>query len=266
MNELPEQFQNLMGMGSVQAVFPVRKMSKWGSLIVGVLSLLATGLIFLMGIWYVYDRTSQYGPAVLLDSLIAPLVIAVIAFLIAFFSLWSAISNWKKAVVVYQNGFAYSDRKGVQDWRWEDVESLTAAITRHYTNGIYTGTTHVYTLRKRDSTRLVLNDTISKVESAADSIRQGAFAVLYPRYAQAYNTGQTVVFGPVALSKANGIQIGKKTYPWSEVAKVSINKGFVQVAKKGGGWFSGASAAASQIPNLEVMLHIINQIIGVKTG
>jgi hypothetical protein len=75
----------------------------------------------------------------------------------------------------------------------------------------------------------------------------------------------TVTFGPVAISKS-GIVIGRKTYPWSEVQQVSIHQGYVKVSKKGGGWFSGASAAASTIPNLRVLLSIINQVVGLKAG
>ncbi len=40
----------------------------------------------------------------------------------------------------------------------------------------------------------------------------------------------------------------------------------LSVKKRGGGWFSGATALASTIPNLHVLLSIINQIVGVKAG
>jgi hypothetical protein len=74
-----------------------------------------------------------------------------------------------------------------------------------------------------------------------------------------------LIFGPVAVSKA-GIRIGKKTYPWMDVKQVSVQRGILKVAKKDSGWFSGASAAASVIPNLSVLLNIIYQVVGLKTG
>jgi hypothetical protein len=74
-----------------------------------------------------------------------------------------------------------------------------------------------------------------------------------------------LIFGPVAVSKA-GIQIGKKTSPWMDVKQVSVQRGILKVAKKDGGRFSGASAAAASIPNLGVLLAIIHQTVDAKTG
>jgi hypothetical protein len=48
------------------------------------------------------------------------------------------------------------------------------------------------------------------------------------------------------------------------VKEVSIHQGILKVSRKDGGWFSGASAAASVIPNLRVLLAIIQQLVGLK--
>ena len=132
------------------------------------------------------------------------------------------------------------DRHGLQPWRWEEIVALTSAVTRHYTNGIYTGTTHVYTLYNKKNNRLVLNDAMGKVEELAKAIEEGSFPFFYERLALQYDSGQPVIFGPVAISK-NGIQVGKKVFPWTEVKDVSLNQGFLKVSKKEGGWFSGAT-------------------------
>jgi hypothetical protein len=142
---------------------------------------------------------------------------------------------------------------------------MTSAITRHYTNGIYTGTTHIYTLYNRQNQRLVLSDSIRKVEVLAKNIDESIFPLLYGRAADQYNGGQAIAFGPVSISKA-GIAVGKKTYPWTDVKEVSIHQGVLKVSRKDGGWFSGASASAAVIPNLRVLLTIIHQVVGLKAG
>ena len=111
----------------------------------------------------------------------------------------------------------------------------------------------------------MLNDSLVKVEELAALIEEGTFPLLYEKAAQQYNTGQTLTFGPVVISKG-GILVGKKTYPWQEVKEVSIQQGILKVSKKDGGWFSGASAMASTIPNLRVLLSIIDQVVGIKAG
>jgi hypothetical protein len=172
----------------------------------------------------------------------------------------------KKGAVVYTNGFAYSDHKGVQTWRWEQVQDITANVVRHYTNGIYTGTTHNYSLVKTNGDKLVLNDALKDIEALYTHLQNNTLQQRYQRLADEYNQGNLVTFGQVTIGKQLGIQIGKKTYPWDQIQQVGINKGVLSVKKKDGKWFSGASATAGSIPNLHVLLSIINQIVGLQTG
>jgi len=263
--QLPEAFSSVFGLGTPVAFFPASRGARWGNLIAGLLFLFGSFAAVVFGAFTTYANYQRYGPAVIGQDLGTPLIIAAIAFVIGAGTLWTAYRNWNRAVALYSSGLAYNDNKGLQTWRWEEVDQFLSAITRHYTNGVYTGTTYVYTLRKADNTKLVFDNRLNKVQDLGPLIERAVTPTLYKRAADAYNAGQTVTFGPIAISK-EGVTIGKKVYPWAEVAQVSINQGFVQVSKKGGGWFSGASASAATIPNLNVLLSIVDQIIGVKTG
>ncbi|MBE3120553.1 MAG: hypothetical protein IMZ50_17595 [Candidatus Atribacteria bacterium] len=263
--QIPEAFISVIGLGAPRGYFPVKSWNRWGSLVIFFILLAGAVLVFLFGIYDTYVAYQQHGPAMIDDKLTGPLVIAFVLFAFGLLAGWGAYANWNKGVAAYERGFAYNDRKGIQIWHWEDVGLMTSAITRHYTNGIYTGTTHIYTLYNRQNQRLVLADSFGKVEELAKNIDQSIFPLLYRRAADQYNAGQAIVFGPVAISKV-GIAIGKKTYPWTDVKEVSIHKGILKVSRKDGGWFSGASAAASTIPNLRVFLSIIDQVTGVKAG
>lgn len=263
--QLPEAFTSVIGLGAPKGYFPIKNLNRAGSLAAFFIFLGGSVLVFLYGIYDTYVAYQKHGPAMIDDKLTWPVIIAFILLLLGLAAGRSAYANWNKGVAVYDRGFAVRDRKGIRSWRWEEVVSLTAAVTRHYTNGIYTGTTHIYTLYDRQNERLVLSDFYVKVEELAKAIEQSIFPLLYERTAQQYNAGQMLVFGPVAVSKA-GIQIGKKTYPWTDVKQVSIHQGILKVSKKDGGWFSGASVAASAIPNLGVLLNIIHQVVGLKAG
>jgi hypothetical protein len=261
----PEDFSSIViGLGAPKRYFPVKNLNRVGSLVAFFIFLGGSVSVFLYGLYNTYLAYQKHGPAMIDDKLTAPAIIAFILFLLGLAAIWSAYANWNKGVAVYERGFAIRDRRGIQTWRWEDIVSLTSAVTRHYTNGIYTGTTHVYTLFNRQNERLVINDVFVKVSELANEIEQSIFPLLYEPAAQQYNDGQSLVFGPVAVSKA-GIQIGKKTYPWTDVKEVSIHQGVLKVSKKDGGWFSGAGAAASAIPNLRILLTIIDQVAGLKT-
>ncbi len=262
--EIPEQFTNVFGMGMPKKIYKVKNRTRWLNLVLGVFFLLVTLLLGVVGVSEIYTQVNQHG-GVLLETLITYVVGAGVCFLLAVYLFWVVYSNWNKALVTYTNGFAYSDRKGISAWRWDEIESIKSNITRHYTNGIYTGTTHVYTLMKQTGEKLAINDALQKVEDAASDLRAGAYPTLYQKYAGIYNTGQPVCFGPVTISRTGGIQVGKKIYPWEQVKQVSISRGYISIAKKDGGLFSGASVQASNVPNLELMLSIIDQVAGIKT-
>jgi hypothetical protein len=263
--QVPEQFSSVYGLGMPTGVFPAGSSSRWVSAVAGFLLLGGAALALLYGIYDSYVQTATYGPAVFQRVIIPPVCIAGILFLIGAVLAISAFVNWNKAVVVYEKGLAYHDRRGLQIWRWEEVNHFFIAITKHYYNGIPTGTSYLYTLKKADGSQLKLDNKLAKIQDLGRMIQQNIFPIQYERLLQALKNGQTVTLGTVILSE-DGIDIGKKAFTWAEVEQVDIQAGFVSIKKKGGGWFSGASAPVAAIPNLEAMLAVVDQIVGVKAG
>jgi hypothetical protein len=268
MNEpqFPEAFSSIViDLGAPKRYFPVREFNRAGSLVSFFSFIGGSILVFLYGLYVARAAFQRHGIIMIEEKLTVPVIIAFTMLVLGLAAGRSAYVNWKKGVAVYDRGFAVRDRKGIQIWRWEEIVSLTADVTRHHTAGIYIGTTHVYRLYNRQNQRLVLGDMYTKVEELAKVIQDAIFPILYDQAAKKYNSGQRLIFGPVAISKA-GTQIGNRTYPWTEVQQVSIQRGILKVSKKGGGWFSGVSASAADIPNLSVLLNIIRQVVGLKVG
>jgi hypothetical protein len=258
-------FLPVIGLGRQRSYFPARGWNRWGNLVLSFLLFSGALLAFGFGIYSTYLATRQYGSALIDDKLPAPLGLASILFLLGLWAGWNAYANWSRAVAVYENGFAYHDRNGLQIWRWDEIVSLTSAITRHYINGIYTGTTHRYTAVNSQGRRLILSNSISKVEELGKTIDENITPRLYAQAAGQYNNGQTIEFGPVTISKT-GMDIGKKTYPWEEIKEVSIRQGVLKISRKNGGWFSKAGVSAAVIPNLRVLLAVLHQVVGLKEG
>ena len=150
--------------------------------------------------------------------------------------------------------------------RWEEIGEFYLSITRNFSYGIPTGTTYLYTVKKLGGGKLVFDNRFENVAAPGRPDRtEYILPIQYQLAADIYNSGQTASFGPVAISRA-GLTISKKTYPWNEIEQVSVQQGIFKVSKKGGGWFSGASTPVASIPNLEAMLSIIDQVVGVKVG
>lgn len=262
---VPEQFSGVVGLGAPGAVFPTSRNARWVRAIAGVLLLGGAALTVLYGIYNAYVQTATHGPAVFNGAITPPLVIAAIMFLVSVALLVTAFNNWNKAAVVYDKGLAYNDRKGLQTWRWEEVEYFFISITKRYTNGIYTGTSYIYTLRKGDGSQLRFGNNFAKIQDLGKAVQQKVFPFQYERLTKALQNGQRVTLGPVAIDR-DGIEIGKKRFPWAEVEQVGIQRGFVSIKKKGGGWFSGATASVASIPNIEALLSAVDQIVKIKAG
>lgn len=245
--------------------FPLRKGRRWASLILALVLLIGSVGVIIYGIYLADISWQRYGAAVVGETLFWPLVFAAGLFLLSIVFTWITYANWGKAIVLYQNGFAYKDRRGLRLWRWKDVAALRMAVTRHDLFGINTGATHVYSVENRNGSRLALNDAFRRVEELARVVEENTFPLLFEQASQQYNSGRNLAFGPVMVNQAS-IQIGRKSYAWGEVQQVSIQQGILKVSKKGGGWLSGARAAAADIPNLRVLLSIIDQLVGIQTG
>ncbi|MCI0580797.1 MAG: hypothetical protein L0332_09505 [Chloroflexi bacterium] len=193
---------------------------------------------------------------------IVTLIIPVLLLFPAFIQLIKVASQWNKAIVLYQNGLAFRNRRGLQEWRWEDIRFVQAQIVRYSYYGVPTGTRQTYMFSNHKGEHLVLDQTISQAEELADRIHQVTTPILLSLAAEAYQAGQPVSFGPITVGK-QGVTCRGKTYSWDEVQSLSVKDGRVQIEKRGGGFFSGGtSVLASEVYNLTVLLGLLQQIGG----
>jgi len=267
-SEYPQSlFKDVFGLGQQVQVFAKKNAARWRGVIIGIIFSGGGFASFLIGGFYVLYSINKFGPAVrdrsMENYLIPAVMIGLTLLVIGLLTLFSTYRNWKLAAGVYRDGFALSDNKGLHVFRWQDIQSLTSAVTKHYRNGIYTGTTHLYTIIDRQGKKAVLKDSLPKVEEIAKAIDDGIFPHLYKWAADRYNTGAMVAFGPVSISKT-GITVGKNSYQWDAVGQIKIESGYLKIAQKDGKWFSGASMPVSGIPNFRVLVSILSQTKGIS--
>ena len=164
----------------------------------------------------------------------------------------SLFLNFDMRVMVYEQGLVRTKRGQIEVVRWDQVNAFWQAVTKRYTNGIYTGTTHRYTLRRSDGVVYKFNDTINKVEALGNTIQREVTRVLLPRYIYAYNAGSTVTFGPLSINQ-QGVSNSKEMLPWSQIKDLKVKRGIISVQKEGK-WFSWSSVGVAQIPNFYVFM------------
>ncbi len=171
-------------------------------------------------------------------------------------SLISLLLNFDMRVIIYEQGLMRTKKGQTDVVRWEHVDAFWQAVTKRYMNGIYTGTTHIYTLRRSDGVVFKFNDTINKVEALGNTLQREVTRVLLPRFIYAYNAGSTVTFGPLSINQ-QGISNSKEMIPWSQVKDLQVRKGIVSV-KKEGKWFNWSTVGVARIPNFYVFMALVD--------
>ena len=256
-------FASVINLGPLKEEHPYKGVGKWIGLIFGLLCLLAAPALGLVAVLVGYDAYSGVGDLEQVgEAVILPLCAAGGALLLGALIVYTAWRSWPLRAALYENGFAHFDRKGLKQVRWDQIEAVWQRITKHYTNGVYTGTTHTYTIQAQDGVKIVLDDKLPKVEALGNAIQSGATKALWPKYVAAVQAGQRLTFGPLALD-ANGLYNGKKSLQWKEIKAIRISRGVISI-KKEGGWLSWASATVPQIPNFLVFYELVGRFTKVE--
>ena len=253
--QLPEKFMPVTNLGSPVDVFAA---AKWKMALKGFAGLLllafavASPLLAAKGTG---DMTTEWYIA------------GAVALLMAIGTLVLVLTRSRNVVVVYEEGFAVGKGSRMTPCRWDEVSAMTAAVTRTSVNFIPVGTTRKYTLDLTSGGQIVLGDSSAgRVEKLADHIQGQVMPRLFDQYAEAYNRGEQLQFGPVAISQTFGIQHGKKQMTWEEVESVGAHDGQLALKKRGGGMFGGMNIAISTVPNFEVLYLIISHVLGLDQG
>lgn len=173
-----------------------------------------------------------------------------------------AIRSRKTQFTLYQDGLVKNDGTNEYSLRWADLSALwlqyaTGRRGRRFLSQAI--------LQTRQGGRVTVDLTdVSGSNQLLQTVQEKALEALFPHYLTAYNSGQTLQFGPVEISQM-GLKLNNKSFAWSEVGGANIQGGMLAVQKKGGGWGSGAYAEISSIPNASVLLALIAAQTGAAT-
>lgn len=167
--------------------------------------------------------------------------------------------NW--AVYVYDRGFAHKKgSEAAQPFRWDQIEAVWYYVIRHYRNGIYTGTTHNYRVRRVDGYEIVLNDRFANVATLGDTVSNQVTGAKMPQVIAAYNAGQTITFGPLSLNRQGIQNANGNLLPWPEIKDVSLQNGYVAVSKAGK-WLRWSTQPVRNIPNVFLFIALVRFIL-----
>ncbi|MBN2392790.1 MAG: RHS repeat protein [Anaerolineae bacterium] len=160
-------------------------------------------------------------------------------------------------VRIFTDGFTRTMAGQMDVIRWDEVAEIWQNVTQTYRGNVRTNTTHIYTVRLTDGRKFVFNGQMDKIAALGSALQQQCASGMLPRAREAYQAGESLVFGPFSVNRA-GIAKGRATLPWEQVEQVELRQGVLHIRKKGErrDW---AFAMASKIPNLPVLMALVNQ-------
>jgi hypothetical protein len=169
--------------------------------------------------------------------------------------------NWHKrglAAALHDGGFAYRDRSGLRAFAWSDIDSVWHAAVRRHFNGIYVGTTHVYTVQPTCGPRVVLNSRLlTDVERLGAAIERESATLLLPIYVRAFDSGVRLRFGPFSID-SEGLHAGRRSIAWSAIRGVDVRRGYLRVLTVGR-WLAWSRFAVRSIPNFAVLTALLER-------
>src|SRR5574341_894956 len=185
-------------------------------------------------------------------------------------------------LLVYPAGLVYSRGNETNVLRWEDIEAVyenlvqTTLIRRGtrqnlgITSAQYTLTDKNGQIFRFDERLGDLNFDLAKgiipfsITQLGQLIIMNVTKIKLPRAIQTCQSGDKVNFDAFSISQ-QGLQSGSDSLAWNEVESISLEYGFV-VVKKQKQQSDWLRVASWEVPNLHVMLGLVEQVGKVKLG
>lgn len=163
----------------------------------------------------------------------------------------SALRACNLRVYLFQNGFVYARGHRLDVVRWDQVRFVWQRITRSYGRMWYR-----YTIERSDGAAFKLNSTLKNAGTLGQHIQQVVTQLHLPQAIAAYNTGNTIPFGPLSVS-LQGLNNGKEVLPWNQQQNMLLKRGYLLIRKQGRNrnW---ARVAVARIPNYLVFIKLVN--------
>ena len=139
---------------------------------------------------------------------------------------------------------------------WDEIEAVTEKVEKMHVNGQHIYDRYLYTIEKQGGETFTLSNMVSGVDSIGREIKRETFARLFPRASAAIERGDRVSFGKVSVS-ANGLQESGQTFLWTQLARVKIKDGAIEIKDRAGK--AVMSGQYGTTPNAHVLVALLEK-------
>lgn len=264
MADVPEIFSGVIHLGPaeqthrvgrIKAVFTVIEFAAFG------------GLVLLM---LFFAAAAPFVGRDLETRIAGPIFLGGMGLIVGYIYVRQARREWRTlqtTAVRYERGFAVSIGGGPPAaFAWDDVTDLTAYILRQTIYGIIpAGRTYRFTIGCGAKGSVELNSPLQDVQGLFGAIRARTMPRIVSQLTARFRRGETVAFGPIAVSRDGGFSSAGRLLPWESILKIRVDGGMMVVTPKSGGVLQVLMYETGKIPNLDALLAVLLEA-GVTLG
>lgn len=179
--------------------------------------------------------------------------------LIALLSLAGLVMYPRFRLVVYEQGFSYQTRNYFTNAEWQEVVGMQVDFQRLWWM-IFLIRRQNLTLHLFNGSTITLTHYLEKMDQVKALMEERVFPLVMDRMRSGYDQGAVLQFGPVLLSKANGLKYQNKVIRWESIHTMSVDDGWLTVIFYApGGALEDLHCPVKEILNLSVMLTLIRE-------
>lgn len=218
-----------------------------------VLGIAASGIPLIYGLnRYQYGYT-KYGDTAAIIWSRPWFLLAGLALLTFFLLLVHRLRLSNRYISIHEDGIhlALSYPKS---YRWEQIGGIATSVSQSLFFGLSKRTRYRAVIHPNIGNPIYISDSFQNLPEMISRIKASLYPRILPSLTQNFLNGQWVFFGPIAI-QLKQISIHRRKFEWSHVQRLTIVAGDLVIELTNPRSFR---VPASQIPNIELFLEIIN--------
>jgi hypothetical protein len=208
--------------------------------------------------WCVLLGIGQVAALLIIDTYYPIAAIATaVGFVAGLVMAIAGLISGQRKLLFFKDGLAEIKGSKTTALRWDDITWVKERIRVERDRGANKAH-YIYTLNSKNGTQLILKG-YENAEPIGTTIFDEVNKRLLPKFTEAYERGETIKFGEIAISKA-GIDFGKGPIAWDEIEEMLYMVGKVAV-RRSGQRLDVANHTAADTPNMSLLSLMLEKIM-----
>lgn len=162
-------------------------------------------------------------------------------------------------LVVFEGGFSYQTKHFYTNAEWSEITGMQVDFQRLWWM-IFLIRRRNLTLHLFNGSTITLTHYLQKMDQVKTIFEQQVFPLLMEQMRSGYDQGAVLQFGPILLSKTNGLKFQNKVIRWETIHTMSVDDGWLTIKYyTPGGSLDDLHCPIKEIINLSVMLTLIRE-------